>query len=111
MLAPAQSAWSLFMPSPVSLTWRITFLMPERSTTTSLAGCFPFITPLDQSVLPLPITRNSTDPLAVGLVIQSDLRGEPAGRALKVEHQPRVGVGSKAVVDGPTANHERMVFD
>ena len=99
------------MPSPASPTCRISFLSPERSTSTSLAGCFPLITPLDQSVLPLPITRNSTDPGRVGLVIHADPRVEPAGRALEVEHQPRVGVGPEAVVERPAADRQRMVLD
>ena len=38
-------------------------MSPETSVSTSLAGCLPRITPLDQSGLPLVITRNSTLPL------------------------------------------------
>ena len=41
------------------------------------------------------------DPLAGRLVVDADPRGEPAGRALEVEHQPRVGVGAEAVVEAP----------
>ena len=45
---------------------------------------------------------------AMGLVINADPGSEPPGRPLEVEHQPRVGMGAKSVVEGPAADHERM---